>query len=221
MSSDGDTRFRCLRTAYRNMPIRLRPVLVAVSLCVATAGAQNPTTVPVFLPGYGPGDWEALRGSIIASDDKATTYTLFCVEQTPPSCVLDTDLPLSFAEGPGTLRTAHLSCNLAGSTAATCTGSSFYGAGFHEGSITGPTQTVWTKTLTGNEIKWGVLTLTTPPAQPATTNLDDPTPVESATVGAPTSAPSVSGSGRRSFAWSQGACWTVLAASVGTVAFLI
>ncbi|OIW32213.1 hypothetical protein CONLIGDRAFT_641952 [Coniochaeta ligniaria NRRL 30616] len=212
------------------MPIRLRSLLVAVGLSVTTAGAQNPTTVPVFLPGYGPGDWEALRGSIIASNDKATTYTLFCVEQTPPSCVLDTDLPLSFAEGPDTLRfdgtksgqiTAHLSCNLEGSTAATCTGSSTYGTGFREGSITGPTQTVWTKTLTGNEIKWGVLTLTTPPAQAATTNLDDPTPVDSATVTAQTSAPTVSSSGRRSFIPSQGMGWIRLAVSVGTLALLL
>lgn len=56
------------------MPIRPRSVLVAVGLVVATARAQIPTenplvatTVPVFLPGYGEGDWEALRGSIIAS----------------------------------------------------------------------------------------------------------------------------------------------------------
>jgi hypothetical protein len=186
-------------------------------------------------------------------DDKATTYTLFCVEQTPPSCVLDTDLPLSFAEGPGTLHfdgvksgqmyvlqerlvvrcdveltiltilysTAHLSCNLAGSTAAACTGSSFYGTGFSEDSITGPTQTVWTKTLTGDEIKWGVLTLTTPPAQAATTNLDDPTPADSATVTAQTSAPSVSSNGRRSLAQCQGTGWTLLAASVGILTLLL
>lgn len=213
------------------MPIRLRLALVAaVSFHVAATGAQNPTTVPVFLPGYGPGDWEALRGSIIASDDEATTYTLFCVDQTPPSCVLDNDLPLSFAEGPSTLRfdgtksgqiTAHLSCNIAGSTAATCTGSSAYGTGIREGSITGPTQTVWTKTLTGSELRWGVLTLTTPPAQPATTNLDDPTPADSATATAQTSPSGASSSAGRCFGQSQGMIWTLLAAHVGTVALLL
>ncbi|KAJ9162160.1 hypothetical protein NKR19_g1505 [Coniochaeta hoffmannii] len=219
------------------MPIRPRSVLVAVGLVVATARAQIPTenplvatTVPVFLPGYGEGDWEALRGSIIASDDIATTYTLFCVEQTPPSCVLDTDVPLRFAEGASTLRfdgtqqgqlTAHLSCNLAGSTAATCTGSSSYGTGFREGSVTGPTQTVWTKTLTGSEIKWGALTLTTPPAQPATTNLDDPTPVDSAAITGQTSATNVPSSDGISFVQHQDVGWGLLAASLSAIACLL
>ncbi|KAB5572499.1 hypothetical protein GE09DRAFT_673587 [Coniochaeta sp. 2T2.1] len=218
------------------MPARLRAALLATCLFAATARAQVPvtttatapalTTVPVFLPGYGPGDWDALRGSIIASDSEATTYTLFC--PTPPSCVLDTDFPLSFAEGTGTLRfdgtksgefTAHLSCNLAGSTAATCTGSSTYGTDFREGSITGPTQTEWTSTLTGSELRWGVLTLTTPPAQPATTNLDDPTPVDSATGAPPTS--SVPNSAVRSSVLGRRLGWSFLASFVGAVAFVL
>lgn len=28
-----------------------------------------------------------------------TTYTIFCAQQTPPSCVLDDALPFLFAEG--------------------------------------------------------------------------------------------------------------------------
>ncbi len=39
--------------------------LLVAWLHAARFGCQ--TTVPVFLPGYGNGDWEALRGSIIAS----------------------------------------------------------------------------------------------------------------------------------------------------------
>lgn len=46
----------------------------------------------------------ALLTALGLQDDIATTYTLFCVEQTPPSCVLDTDVPLRFAEGASTLR---------------------------------------------------------------------------------------------------------------------
>lgn len=32
-----------------------------------------------------------------------TTYTIFCAQQTPPSCVLDDTLPFLFAEGPNSL----------------------------------------------------------------------------------------------------------------------
>lgn len=32
-----------------------------------------------------------------------TTYTVFCAEQTPPTCEIAGDLAFEFAEGPGTL----------------------------------------------------------------------------------------------------------------------
>ena len=76
--------------------------------------------------------------------------------------------------------TADLNCVLAGTTAATCTGYTSYGSGFDEGSVTGPTQTSWTTTLTGSEVAWGILTLATPGSDPLTTD------IEGTVVGSPT-----------------------------------
>ena len=76
--------------------------------------------------------------------------------------------------------TADLNCVLAGTTAATCTGYTSYGSGFDEGSVTGPTQTRWTTTLSGSEVAWGILTLATPGSDPLTTD------IEGTVVGPPT-----------------------------------
>lgn len=163
-----------------------------------------------------------------------TTYTIFCAanEQPPASCYVDADLPLTFAEGPSTLRydgtlageiTAHLSCELDGKTAATCTGSSSYGTGFREGPITGPTQTTWTKTLTGSEVRWGVLSLTTPPVTAATTNLEEgvtPTMDPSYVTGTVPPTPLPAGNAGHSIAKS-GRLWGVSVAIMGAVAILV
>ncbi|KAK3939786.1 hypothetical protein QBC46DRAFT_386971 [Diplogelasinospora grovesii] len=159
---------------------QLRVVVAWLWLCCAlfsvgaTGQEATTTTVSVYLPGYENADWSALRGSIVNSDDSATTYTVFCAEQAP-TCEISGDLPFVFAEGPNTLNyggsaagtiTADLHCDLAGKTAATCTGSSSFGPSYRQGSITGPTQTVWTKTFAGAEVTWGVLTLSTPGSSP-------------------------------------------------------
>ncbi|KAH8884743.1 hypothetical protein GQ53DRAFT_751674 [Thozetella sp. PMI_491] len=159
--------------------LRLR--LLGLALCLCAAGGRCQTTVPVFLPGYHGADWDVLRGSVVSSDKSTTVFTIFCAQQTPLSCELAGDLPFQFAEGPGTLDfggsaagkiTADLNCVLAGTTAATCTGSTSWGSTYTEGSITGPTQTVWTSTLTGSDADWGVLTLATPGTGVDTTNIE-------------------------------------------------
>ncbi|KAM7203476.1 hypothetical protein V8F33_002096, partial [Rhypophila sp. PSN 637] len=138
------------------------------------------STVSVYLPGYNEADWEALRGSIIRSDQSATTYTVFCAEQAP-TCQIAGDLPFIFAAGQKTLSyggaaageiTADLHCALAEKTAATCTGSTSFASGYHQGTISGPTQTVWTKTFSGPQVTWGVLTLATPGPTPTDTDLN-------------------------------------------------
>ncbi|KAK0637208.1 hypothetical protein B0T17DRAFT_466900, partial [Bombardia bombarda] len=144
------------------------------------SGSGSISTVSAYLPGYNHFDWEALRGSIVGQDESVTTYTIFCEDQAP-TCQIAGDLPFIFAEGPHTLSyggsaagvlTADLQCALAGKTAATCTGSSSFGPNYHQGTISGPTQTVWTKTLSGSDVSWGVLTLATPGPLPGTTNID-------------------------------------------------
>ena len=61
------------------------------------------------------------------------------------------------------LSTADLACELDGTTAATCSGHTSLTSGFTAGRHTGPTELSWDKTLTGTEVQWGVLTLTTVP----------------------------------------------------------
>ncbi|KAK5660476.1 hypothetical protein OQA88_13024 [Cercophora sp. LCS_1] len=144
------------------------------------AGVLGQTTVSVWLPAYSDSDWEALRGSILNSDQSATTYTVFCAD-VAPRCQIAGDLPFVFTEGPSTLKytgaatgeiTADLQCNLQAQSAATCTGSSSLGPNFHEGSVRGPTRTVWTSTFTGTNVAWGVLTLATPGSAAGTTDID-------------------------------------------------
>ncbi|KAJ4294855.1 hypothetical protein N0V88_005092 [Collariella sp. IMI 366227] len=153
---------------------------LAAGLCAAGAGIVGAqSTVSVYLPEYDDSDWAALRGSIISSDESVTAYTVFCAEQA--NCQIAAELPFVFNEGaetliysgsdPGTL-TADLECQLDGKTAATCKGSSSFGSHYREGPITGPTETVWTKTFTGDQVSWGVLTLATPGPDPVTTDID-------------------------------------------------
>ncbi|KAK3687324.1 hypothetical protein B0T22DRAFT_478658 [Podospora appendiculata] len=148
----------------------------------ATVRADGPSVVSVYIPGYGNNEWEAYHGSIISSDASVTTYTIFCAEQAP-TCRIAGDLPFIIAEGPKTLRyggtaagtiTANLHCDLAGTTAATCTGSSSFGPSYSEGGVTGPTQTSWTKTFSGSAVTWAALTITTPGPGTDTTNIEGP-----------------------------------------------
>lgn len=59
-------------------------------------------------------------------------------------------------------RTASISCQLASTTAATCTEYSSFGPGFTKGNTTGPTDELRTATYSGTDVDWGVLTLTSP-----------------------------------------------------------
>lgn len=65
-------------------------------------------------------------------------------------------------------RTALISCQLASTTAATCTEYSSFGSHFTKGNTTGPTDFTRTQTYTGSNVQWGVLTLTTPAPASAT-----------------------------------------------------
>ncbi|OAA61354.1 hypothetical protein ISF_05433 [Cordyceps fumosorosea ARSEF 2679] len=129
------------------------------------------TTAPVFLPYYDNAAWSALRGSILSSDDvkNCTTYTIFCRKEPKQACNLALEFPFIIIEGPKTVEfhgtytstfIADIGCNLDGRTAATCSGYSSYKSGYKNGIVTGPTELSWTSTLTGTDVKWGVLTLT-------------------------------------------------------------
>jgi len=69
-------------------------------------------------------------------------------------------------------RTADLRCDLAGTTAATCSGYSSTAPGFHPGPVTEPSETTWTSTYSGSDVEWGALTLTSAPTTTLTPNLD-------------------------------------------------
>ncbi|EFQ30920.1 hypothetical protein CGRA01v4_08672 [Colletotrichum graminicola] len=150
-----------------------QPFLALLSLClfssnVVRADDTTTTTVPIYLPHYDANSWSQLRGSVISSNDKETTYTIFCAPQIPPDCDLAVEFPFVFAEGESTLQfhgtktstlTADLGCTLSGTTAATCSGYSSLKSGYINGKYTGPTEVSWTSTMTGSEVQWGVLTL--------------------------------------------------------------
>jgi hypothetical protein len=137
--------------------------------------APTPTTAPFYLPYYNEESWSLVRGSILGVDSAAseTTYTIFCPEQTPAVCDISLEFPFIVVEGPDTIHfhgtytstyIADLGCNLDGRTAATCSGYSSYKAGYTNAFHTGPTEVYWTKTLSGSDVEWGVLTLTDTPS---------------------------------------------------------
>ncbi|TDZ22729.1 hypothetical protein Cob_v004204 [Colletotrichum orbiculare MAFF 240422] len=153
-----------------------QPILVLLSLCIVScpdlAAAADITTVPIYLPHYDAKSWSLVRGSVIASNDKETTYTIFCAPQTPPNCDLALEFPFVFVEGEQTLQfhgtktstlIADLGCTLGGTTAATCSGYSSLKSGYSNGLYTGPTEVSWTSSLTGSEVQWGILTLADKP----------------------------------------------------------
>ncbi|KAF9870337.1 hypothetical protein CkaCkLH20_12184 [Colletotrichum karsti] len=159
-----------------------QPFLALLSLCLlpATTLADDITTVPIYLPHYDAKSWSLVRGSVLASNDKETTYTIFCAPQTPPNCDLALEFPFIFVEGQSTLQfhgtktstlIADLGCTLGGTTAATCSGYSSLKKGYSNGMYTGPTEVSWTSSLTGSEVQWGVLTIADKPQQ-----TDDATP---------------------------------------------
>ena len=104
-------------------------------------------------------------------------------------------------------RTAHLECDLDGKTAATCTGSTVFGPEYRGGSITGPSQTIWTSTFAAAQVTWGVLTLSTPGPYPHTTD------IEGIVLPTLTSTPGVSTSGAGLLPGRRG----VVMASLGAV----
>lgn len=151
------------------------------------AAAQQSVSVSVFVPGYRASAWEGLRGSVITSDDSETLYTIFCADQTANNCQIDGDLPFTFAEGPKTLHfsgadpgtiTAALDCQLQGTTAAVCRGYSSFGEDYY--AVTGATETAWTRTMSGDDIHWGILTLSSPAPPPDTVDIDG-TPIATET----------------------------------------
>lgn len=70
-------------------------------------------------------------------------------------------------------RTASISCQLASTTAATCTEYSSFGPGFTRGNTTGPTDELRTTTYSGTDVDWGVLTLTSPAPDATATDAQD------------------------------------------------
>ncbi|KAK1967117.1 hypothetical protein LY78DRAFT_19259 [Colletotrichum sublineola] len=171
-----------------------QPFLALLSFCFLSSNAvcadDTTTTVPIYLPHYDAKSWSQLRGSVISSNAKETTYTIFCAPQTPPNCDLAVEFPFVFAEGENTLQfhgtktstlIADLGCTLSGTTAATCSGYSSLKSGYINGKHTGPTEVSWTSTMTGSEVQWGVLTLVeegaaatpSPTTAPGDPNYDD------------------------------------------------
>ncbi|EQB47307.1 hypothetical protein GCG54_00008047 [Colletotrichum gloeosporioides] len=152
-----------------------QPLFALLSLCLVSSNAvlaEDITTVPIYLPHYDAKSWSLVRGSVLSSNSKETTYTIFCAPQTPPNCDLALEFPFIFVEGQQTLDfhgtktstlIADLGCTLGGTTAATCSGYSSLKSGYSNGKLTGPTEVSWTSSLTGSEVQWGVLTLADKP----------------------------------------------------------
>ncbi|ORY60730.1 uncharacterized protein BCR38DRAFT_298186, partial [Pseudomassariella vexata] len=133
------------------------------------------STITAWLPPYSARDWGNLYGSVISSDASETTYTLFCAPETATDfgCYIGDAAPLTFVEGPSTLRqdasvtssfefTNH--CTLTGTTEATCSFSSSIAPNVTVGSFIGPQSTSAVRTFTGTELYWGKLTLAAPPS---------------------------------------------------------
>ncbi|ROW04478.1 hypothetical protein VMCG_05003 [Cytospora schulzeri] len=170
------------------MSVRLSlPLLMATLAPSLTPTAAEDTslhsTVSVYVPGYQTKNWDGLAGSVMTSDSTATTYTVFCANS--DDCQISGPIPFIFAEGPSTFKycgsvenkfTAMISCQLASTTAATCTEYSSFGPRFTKNNTTGPTETMRTVTYLGTEVQWAILTMSSPapasnPAQPTG---DDP-----------------------------------------------
>ncbi|POS76410.1 hypothetical protein DHEL01_v205197 [Diaporthe helianthi] len=169
-----------MRSLWPSLPL----LLIALALGLSPAAAQDSSSqsiVSIFVPGYEAQNWEDLAGSVITSDSTATTYTIFCADA--KDCQISGPVPFTFAEGPSTFRysgsiesqlTAEISCQLASTTAATCTEYSSFGSGFTENTITGPTETTRTVTYSGKEVQWGTLVMTTPAPAPTSPPIDGP-----------------------------------------------
>ncbi|KAI1371904.1 hypothetical protein F4677DRAFT_279607 [Hypoxylon crocopeplum] len=163
---------------FPRMWLTLLPLLLDL---VQPVQAQDPTTAFMFLPQYRLGAWDYLQGSIISTSGTDTVYTAFCAPYIKASagyyspCTIEgTDkFPFIFTEGPATLHvgytaessyTIDLDCDLAGTTAATCRGTTSLAADFSVGPLNGPTAfTVPPVTLTGTDVEWAPLTLGEPP----------------------------------------------------------
>ncbi|XXH01180.1 serine palmitoyltransferase component [Hypoxylon texense] len=159
----------------------LWPLLVLMLSFIAPhVQAQDPTTVPIFLPAYKATEWSRLRGSIVSSNDAETLYTIFCSPSTRTvtsnenygGCAI-AKIPFTFLEGPSTMHYEQnigsdfaitQACILAGTTAATCSASTSAASSFSLGPLRGPFDTAQGPvTLTGTAVQWGVLTLAQPP----------------------------------------------------------
>ncbi|KAI0850244.1 hypothetical protein F5Y00DRAFT_260540 [Daldinia vernicosa] len=145
---------------------------------ITPAPSSRPTAVPIWLPDVSGEEWSRWRGSIISSNDVETVYTVFCPPERP-GCIVaaGNDMPFTFTEGPGTLRTAYTiagtlsitsACILASTTAATCSGSTWVAAaGLTQQQSLGPmtlslslsNATAPPYTLSGTDVSWGVLML--------------------------------------------------------------
>ncbi|KAI1399729.1 hypothetical protein F4819DRAFT_463918 [Hypoxylon fuscum] len=161
--------------------------LALVPLFAPLIHAQDPTTVSVFLPGYkGEEMWSQLRGSIVSSNDVETLYTIFCAPDPPPTqtgshssteCSIEGGdlIPFTFYEGPSTLHlgasaessfTLSIGCDLTGTTAATCSGTTSLASDFtyRDDGLHGPVDTTLSPyALTGVESFWATLTLAEAP----------------------------------------------------------
>ncbi|KAI1771585.1 hypothetical protein F4818DRAFT_207866 [Hypoxylon cercidicola] len=155
-------------------------LVLVLSFFAPYTEAQDLTTVPIFLPAYEATKWSQLRGSIISSNDVETLYTIFCAPSSRTAtgedlagCAIDSRLPFTFFEGPSTLHlgqtvesefTVTQACDLAGTTAATCSFSTSLASSFSLGPLHGPVDTAQAPlALTGAAVQWGVLTLAQPP----------------------------------------------------------
>ncbi|KAH9904560.1 hypothetical protein F4778DRAFT_67138 [Xylariomycetidae sp. FL2044] len=133
-------------------------VVVAADTTDTDTDIDGDDKVLVWFPGFDGHDWDALRGSIVASNEVETTYTVFCAATTTApasssspsttsgvgavtSCTIynEDKFPFTFIEGPGTLHysvsigesfTHTQNCVLYSTTAAACTGTTSVASGF-------------------------------------------------------------------------------------------
>lgn len=76
------------------------------------------------------------------------------------------------------LSTDVISCQLASTTAATCTEYSSFGSDYTRNNITGPAETSRTVTYSGSEVQWGTLTLSSTAPASNTAQVTGSSPVE-------------------------------------------
>ncbi|KAF3060001.1 hypothetical protein GL218_04987 [Daldinia childiae] len=108
MGDSGTVRSRLIALRLVLLVLLFANAVDAKGTATITPAPSRPTTVPIWLPNMSGEEWSQWRGSIISSNDVETVYTIFCPAERPGCTVFSTnDMPVTFTEGPATLRTAN------------------------------------------------------------------------------------------------------------------